>query len=382
MSATEQAKEIYRREFGDEPEVVVRSPGRVNLIGDHTDYNNGLSLPMAIDRDVSIALRSIPRGKTKVYSAQEDEWGSFDANAPSEHEPWIGYLEGVANELMTAGHTLVDWQGAIASTVPAASGLSSSAALELATSMAFSIVSGIEWNALEMAKASQRAEQDWVGMRCGLLDQMSSAMGRPETAMIIDFETLEVSWVGIPPGVEIAIVDSGIARGLLDSAYNERRHECERAAAALGLPYLRGIDPLVVEEPGIPLTEAERARARHVLTENLRVLAFASALEKKDLEDAGAIMFASHRSMSHDFEASTPEIDRLVSIAASTEGCHGARMTGGGFGGAIVALVDEQRTSSFLAEVTSRYGEATGIETTGFIARPAAGTTNEIPREA
>ena len=233
----------FQTRFGAAPDFVVRAPGRVNLIGEHTDYNDGFVLPMAIDRAVWIALRPRDDGQVAAYSLDFDDEARFDAKAPA-REPagWQAYLKGVAWALREAGHSLTGWEGVVSGDVPRGSGLSSSAALELATARAFAAVSGFAWDAPAMALLGQKAENLWVGVNCGIMDQMVSAAAAAGSALLIDCRTLATEAVALPAGCAVVIMDTGTRRGLVDSAYNERRARCEAAAKALGVAALRDVD--------------------------------------------------------------------------------------------------------------------------------------------
>ena len=303
------------------------APGRVNLIGDHTDYSGGLVLPMAIDLGTTVEGR---RGGDVVRLRSDGQEGEavvpLDITAPaSVSPPWARYVAGVVAVLRPAhGFT-----GRVSSTLPIGAGLSSSAALEVAVALAL----GFEGSSIDLALACQRAEQEASGVPSGVMDQLASAAGVDGAALLIDCSALTVAPAPLPEGVEVVVVHSGQSRGLVDSAYAQRRAEVEAAAADLGP--LRTADPDAVQLLADPVV---RARARHVVTENERVRRFAAALSAGDLATCGALMLASHESLRSDFEVSTPRLDALVARLAATPGVHGARLTGAGFGGCTVAL--------------------------------------------
>ncbi|MCU0271146.1 MAG: galactokinase [Acidimicrobiales bacterium] len=305
------------------------APGRVNLIGDHTDYAGGLAVPMAIDLGTSVVGE--PGGERIVlHSEQLDGLVELPLRPedPAAVEPtWGRYVAGVAAELQPD----VGFTGVVRSTVPVGSGLSSSAALELATALAL----GFRGPARELAALCQRAEQRASGVPCGIMDQLTSACGVADHALVIDFTTLAVERVPVPAGAEVVVVHSGEARALAGSAYADRRAQVEAAAALIGS--LHDADPGDLERVDDPLV---RRRARHVLTENARVRAFAEAFSSGDLIGAGRLMAQSHASLRDDFEVSTPTLDALVERLCATTGVHGARLTGAGFGGCVVALTD------------------------------------------
>ncbi len=306
------------------------APGRVNLIGDHTDYVGGLAMPMAIE--LVTEVRGERGGdRVELRSDQEPEPALVDLADPLGSTPgrripeWARYVAGVVAELAPEqGFT-----GTITSTVPVGSGLSSSAALEVAVALAI----GFGGSPLELARACQRAEQTATGVPCGIMDQLTSVMGVEGHALLVDFASLEVEPVPLPAAVEVVVVHSGQVRALVASAYAERRSTCEAAERAIGP--LRTATP---EEVATIADPVQRRRARHVVTENRRVLDFVEALRAGDLGQAGALMTASHRSLAADFEVSTPELDAIVERLTSTAGVFGARLTGAGFGGCVVAL--------------------------------------------
>lgn len=305
------------------------APGRVNLIGDHTDYAGGLACPMAIDLGTTVVLR---RGGDVVSLVSEGQAEPavvpLAVSSPSSVTPgWARYVAGVVSVLRPE----VGGVGTVSTTLPVGAGLSSSAALELSLALAL----GFEGSPLDLARLCQRAEHAAVGLPSGLLDQVASACGRAGHAMVVDFTTLDVSYVPLPPDVEVVVVDSEQPRSLAGTAYADRREDCERAAATIGPLASATLDDVERLDD-----ELLRRRARHVVSENARVRAFATALSSDDLAAAGRLMRESHASLAGDFEVSTPAIDRLVEKIGETEGVHGVRMTGGGFGGCLVALTD------------------------------------------
>lgn len=304
------------------------APGRVNLIGDHTDTTGGLVLPMAID--LCTVVQGRPGGDRVVLTSAEEPESAvvpLDVTDPAVVEPgWARYVAGVVAELRpTVGFT-----GTVTTTLPVGAGLSSSAALEVAVALAL----GFGGIPLELALLTQRAEQRASGVPCGIMDQLASAAGVDGHALLIDCHDLTVTPVRLPPDVEVRVVHSGEARRLAGSAYAERRAAAEAAEAVLG-PLRLVTDPAAVDRLDHPVL---RRRARHVITENARVRAFADALWSGDLTGLGRLMTASHASLRYDFEVSTPGLDRLVDRLSATPGVHGVRLTGAGFGGCVVAL--------------------------------------------
>lgn len=371
--------EAFEERFGGRPTLVARAPGRVNLIGEHTDYNDGFVLPMAIDRAVWIALRPAEKHRVSVHSLDFDETGSFELKCLRHGaEGWLEYVRGVAWALEQAGHTdLRGWEGVAAGDVPVGAGLSSSAALELAAAWAFAGVSGLAWEPEEMARIAQKAENQWVGVNSGIMDQMISAAGQEGHALLIDCRSLETRAVPLPPGTSVVILDTGTRRGLVDSAYNERRAQCEAAARFFGVPALRDVELATFERRAHELDEETRRRARHVITENARTRRAADALERGDTAEVGWLMDESHRSLRDDFEVSRRELDLIVSLARAHAGCHGARMTGAGFGGCALALVDADAAEALAREVSERYTAAVGLVPSVYVSAAAGGASLE-----
>ena len=370
--------EVFAREFGGEPEVLVRAPGRVNLIGEHTDYNDGFVLPLAIERAVWIGLRRRDDTMVDVWSVDFDKDASFDAAAPEMGGPaWLEYLKGTAWALLDAGHALRGWSGAMASDVPIGAGLSSSAAIELATARAFQSTSGFDWDAPAMALLAQRAENRWVGVNCGIMDQMISATGVEGHAMLIDCRSLELTPVPLPEGTSVVILDTATRRGLVDSAYNERRTQCQAAAEFFGVKALRDVRLPLLEVRSIELDPTIAKRAMHVVSENERTVAAAAAMRDGDAAALGELMNASHESLRDDFEVSSEALDTIVEIARAQDGCHGARMTGAGFGGCAVALVEAEAAVRIATDVAHRYLAAFGIMPSVYVTEAMDGATIE-----
>ncbi|HUF13729.1 MAG TPA: galactokinase [Longimicrobiales bacterium] len=354
----------FQQRFGEPPAFLVRAPGRVNLIGEHTDYNDGFVLPLAIERAVWIALRARDDSEVRVRSVDFSEGARFDAARPERGggPAWGEYLKGTAWALAEAGFPVAGWEGVMAGDVPIGAGLSSSAALELATARAFAALSDGDWNGPVVARLAQRAENEWVGMNCGIMDQMISAVGVAGHAVLIDCRTLDATPVPLPTGTAIVILDTTTRRGLVDSAYNERRRQCEEAAAYFGVRALRDLTADVLELRLDELEEATGHRARHVVTENARTLAAAEAMTDGDAAALGDLMNESHASLRDDFEVSSEALDAIVEAARGSDGCYGARMTGAGFGGCGVALVERAAVGDFVRDVARAYQLRTGLE--------------------
>jgi galactokinase len=352
----------FEQRFGTPPAFLIRAPGRVNLIGEHTDYNDGFVLPLAIDRAVWIALRPRADRNVQVHSLDFADSTTFSLDRlERSNGGWAEYVKGVGWVLQDTGRTLRGWEGVLAGDVPVGAGLSSSAALELAVARAFAAVSEIPWDAAAMARLGQRAENEWVGVRCGIMDQMISASGRAGHALLIDCRSLRSEAVPFPPGTTVVVLDTATRRGLVDSAYNERRSQCEAAARAFGVAALRDVTPERFEAEADRLDEITRRRARHVVTENERTLRAAESMRRGDALALGRLMNASHDSLRDDFAVSSRELDIMVECGRAHPACLGIRMTGAGFGGCAVALVRGEDVHGFTSAVAARYQSATGL---------------------
>ena len=359
---------------------VVRAPGRVNLIGEHTDYNEGFVLPMAIERDVLIAFAPRPDRQVVLHSLDFGEAATFslDDIRKEEEHPWSNYPRGVARELEAAGVRLRGIDAVIQGNVPIGAGLSSSAAFEVAAALAFLTASDAPMDRVQMALIAQRAENRFVGMQCGIMDQFVSALGQAGHALFIDCRDLSHRAVPMPRGVRVVICDTMTRRGLVSSAYNERRQQCEEAVRVLQtvLPGLRALRDLTAEQlarHGHLLSPVVRRRAAHVVSENARVQEAVRALELGQAETFGRLMDSSHASLRDDYEVSSAELNLMVELARSLPGCLGARMTGAGFGGATVNLVREEAVETFVEAVAARYQERTGLKPEVTVSTAAAG---------
>lgn len=385
--AEARAVEAFRERFGGEPRWRARAPGRVNLIGEHTDYNEGFVLPFAIDRAVWVAAR--PRSDRQVHLIAADfgEEARFalDGLAPGGVRGWAAYPAGVAWALEGAGMRLPGLEAAFAGDVPIASGLSSSAAVEVAFAVTWAALGGHEVPRLELARLCQRAENEFVGVRCGIMDQMAALFGRRGCALLMDCRSLETRPVPIPEEAVILVADSGVRRALAASAYNERRAQCEEAVRRLrarypGIRALRDVTPAQLEAARAELPEGIYRRARHVVTENERVMQAVAALARGDLQALGELLNASHESLRGDYEVSAPELDTLVEAARSVSGVYGARLTGAGFGGSILALVRREAVPAAGEAITRAYRDRFGRTPVWFVVTPDEGAT--VYREA
>lgn len=379
---TARAADVFLAAFGQPATIRVQAPGRVNLIGEHTDYNGGLVLPCAIGYRTVIVARPRDDRRMRVVAADyDDAIDEYALDKPIERlaaPMWANYVRGVVHELLQrepGGRSLRGMDMVIAGDVPQGAGLSSSASLSVAVCTLFSALPDYPGlGPIEAALVAQRAENDFVGCKCGNMDQISSACGVQDHALLIDCRSLEVSPVPIPAGAAIMIVESHITRGLVDSAYNTRRAQCEEAARHFGVPALRDVDLATLAEKGGGLDPVTLRRARHVVSENERVVAAAEALAAGDLERMGELMAASHASMRDDFEITVPAIDRLVDIVKEAIGqAGGVRMTGGGFGGCVVALVPEELVEAARQALARDYLAPNGAQATVHVCRAAAG---------
>ncbi|MGI9614114.1 MAG: galactokinase [Acidimicrobiales bacterium] len=354
QSAVERAASAHRDRWGSAAEFVARAPGRVNLIGEHTDYNDGFVFPMAIPADTAVAVSRAPGGDpTELVSegfgrVELAATEVFDAN-PIDVTHWAAHVQGVRLLLAKHGVTVPAWRATVATDIPIGASLSSSAALEVAVTMALLELSGTRWSALDVAKLGQRVENDVLGLPSGIMDQLVSAVAVAGHASLIDCRSLDVRPVALPDGAAVAIMDTGTRRKLTESAFADRRETCVRAAKTLGVKSLRDASTGDLDRLAGDDLVIERRRARHVITENARTVEAAAAMVASDAVALGSLMTDSHRSLRDDYEVSGPALDRIVEVARSAPGCLGARMTGGGFAGCAVALVERDRTDEFLA---------------------------------
>ncbi len=366
--------ERFAQQFSGEPQFVVRSPGRVNLIGEHTDYNDGFVLPMAIDRAIWIALRARGDRRVVVHSVDFDQRAEFSVDDLSrEGTGWIEYLKGTAWSLREAGYQLAGWEGALVGDVPVGAGLSSSAALEMATARAFAAVGQWQWEPAEMARLAQRAENQWVGVACGIMDQLVAGCGLEDHALLIDCRSLSVEPVPLPAGVAVVVLDTGTRRGLVDSAYNERRSQCAAAAEFFRVEALRDVGLELFQRAAPDLDEVVRRRAFHVITENERTRHAAEAMRRGEVQALGVLMKQSHTSLRDDYEVSCETLNTMVESAADHPACYGARMTGAGFGGCAVALIDRAAADDFVQQTARAYHQRTGMEPAVYVCRATAG---------
>jgi galactokinase len=371
---TQTLEQSFSTYFNAKPQFIVRAPGRVNLIGEHTDYNDGFVLPMAIDRAFWIALSPRADSQVRVRSLDLEVDSAFELHSMAKGEGWLEYLKGVANELQKAGHALKGFDAVMTGDVPRAAGLSSSAAVELATARAFAAVSGFVWDAAKMAKISQKAENEWVGVNCGIMDQMASAACKEGFALFLDCRTLEYQHAPLPKNTSVVILDTSTRRGLVDSAYNERRSQCEEAAHWFGVKALRDVSVDEFERSN-GLSEVVMKRARHIITENARVLEAVDVMKAGNVKRLGELFNASHNSLRDDFEVTNEALDQIVECAQQQSSCYGARMTGAGFGGCAVALVQEENAREFTNAVSAAYKQRSGLDASVYVCKASEGAS-------
>jgi galactokinase len=364
----------FEAHFAEQPAYTVRAPGRVNLIGEHTDYNDGFVLPCAIGPATMVAASARTDGKVNVIAA--DFEGATDSFAldhiTASTQGWTNYVRGMVDALKKAGLPLVGANLAIAGNLPKGAGLSSSASLEVAVGQAMLALTATSVDRTRLAQIAQAAECNFVGTQCGIMDQLISAQGKAGNALLIDCRSLALTDAPVPDDMAIMIVHSGVTRGLVEGHYNERRRQCEAAAKAMGVSALRDADMDLLN--ATPLDPITRARARHVIGENKRALDAAAALAKGDLATLGVLMAQSHASMRDDFEITVPAIDQLVALLQTSIGPQGgARMTGGGFGGACVAILGADKVGHVRSVVEQGYRTPDGDLPLILIERPSPG---------
>lgn len=363
----------YERLFRTRPSFLTKAPGRVNLIGEHTDYNEGFVLPMAIDRSVQIALRPRKDQHVVVHSLEFQETVEFDVTRLTKGNGWGEFIKGAAWAMEKEGRFLTGWNGVMTGNVPPGAGLSSSSAVTMAAILAFSSAGGHEMEPVTAAHLGHIAEDQWIGVHGGIMDQMVSMLSQPGHALFLDCRSSEFEQIPLPRGVMVAILDTGTRRDLVNSAYNDRRRECEEAARALGVRSLRDMDEAKFASLATRLDEVTRRRARHVITENRRVLEAVKAMREGDAVTLGSLLDASHASLRDDFEVSSAPLNTIVDDARQQPGCLGARLTGAGFAGCAIALVDQEKCPPFADKVKEKYFNITGKKPSIFLTRAARG---------
>ena len=374
------AVESFRKRYGKDPADVAFAPGRVNVIGEHTDYNDGFVLPAAVDLATYIAFAPRADGRVRFYSDMVDEEVEFDLDAKAkEGLPfWAHYPWGVGMSLLEKGLEVQGFDGYATSSVPQGGGLSSSASFEVSTALAYLGRRASKVRKLDLAVLARRAENAYVGTNCGIMDQFSSVFGTEGHAILLDCRSLKYRQVGFPQAVALVVADTGVRHVLGESGYHRRQEECAAAAgilaeAAKGVKNLRDVSILVLNRKAALLGDVLFRRTRHVVTENARVKEAADAMAAGDLKRLGALMGDSHRSLKFDYEVSCAQLDTMVDLAEGLEGHYGTRMTGGGFGGCTVSLVDSGKAGDFARELVRRYEAAAKNKSAAYIVRPGRG---------
>lgn len=379
--------ERYTQLFSEDPTVIATAPGRVNLIGEHTDYNRGYVLPIALDRKIHIAAGPRKDNILMMHSVdvQESVHVSLDDLKFDSSSLWSNYPKGVARLLLDKGFPVRGANLCIRGNIPIAAGLSSSAALEVASVLAFRALNAFDISMMDLISLSCRAEVEFVGVRCGIMDQFVSVMGRKDHALFLDCATLEYRHVPFPGGIRLVICDTGIRRELARSAYNQREAECDDAVRQLarlkpGIRSLRDISMQEFQQMRASLTPLAQRRAAHVIHENQRVLQSIEAMLENDLRQLGTLMVSSHVSLRDQFEVSCRELDAFVELALDSPGVYGARMTGAGFGGCAICLVEESALDPLIEHLRVAYPKAVGRSLTVYLTRPDNGARLYNPR--
>lgn len=368
----------FAEAFSTPAEFVIKAPGRVNLIGEHTDYNDGFVLPCAIEYATLVAVSARTDNLINVialdYAGESDQFNLDEPIEFIDSKMWANYVRGVVSELIKRGHSLQGCNIAITGNVPQGAGLSSSAALEVGIADSFNQLCKLEISKQDLALISQAAENNFVGCACGIMDQLISASGKDGKALGIDCRTLELTDVSIPSGMTILMVNSNVKRGLVDSEYNTRRQQCEQAAKFFGVSHLRDVSVTHFEANKQALDPLVAKRAEHVIYENQRTLDAMAAFNHSDIKLISQLMRQSHESMKSLFAITTPQIDFLVDLIHAEIGdTGGVRMTGGGFGGCIVALVADDAVNGVIALIERNYHKQTGLHESIYSSRPVKG---------
>lgn len=381
-SRLDNLRAAFRNAYANSAEVrLFRAPGRVNLIGEHTDYNDGFVLPLAIDRDTIVAAAPRDDRRVRVLSLNVNEQEEFDLDHPGQRQRglWLDYVEGIAQMLSESGAKLRGADLALESDVPSGAGLSSSAALEMSVGLALLSLSNVEVERVALALAGQKTEHLYVGTQSGIMDQLVVLNGRKGNALLIDCRSLETTQIPLDTSNTVVVIcDTHVKHSLASSAYNTRRAECEEGVRLLRevLPDVRALRDVSFEDfekHQDRLPDTIKRRCRHIITENARTLDAASALRSSDINEVGRLMFESHESLRDDYEVSCVELDRLVEIAAGVEGVTGARMTGGGFGGCTVNLVQRDTLATFNEKVAREYAETVNNNLSIYVAEASDG---------
>ncbi|MEZ8966758.1 galactokinase [Vibrio breoganii] len=371
-------KSSFEQVLNYKPTHIIQAPGRVNLIGEHTDYNDGFVLPCAINYQTMVAAAkrddNIVRVISVDYDNAVDEFDITQEIVFQQDKMWANYIRGVVKCLLGRGFKFKGADISVTGNVPQGAGLSSSAALEVVIGQTFKVLYQLEISQAEIALNGQQAENEFVGCNCGIMDQMISAEGRENHAMLLDCRSLETKSVSMPEDMSVVIINSNKKRGLVDSEYNTRREQCEEAARIFAVKALRDVTIEQLEGKVSELDDVVFKRARHVITENNRTLEATDALIAGDMKRMGELMAESHASMRDDFEITVSEVDTLVEIVKNVVGsAGGVRMTGGGFGGCIVALVPPSLVEEIKSSVEQQYEAATGLKESIYVCQAKQG---------
>ena len=370
---------IFRSHFQGRPRIAL-TPGRINLIGEHTDYNDGFVLPMAIDRYVGVAFAPRVDERLRVYAADFDELRTIPLNdlLPESYDGWTRYVAGTAWALREAGLPVRGADLAIHGNVPVASGLSSSAALAMAVALSLFTIGDTKWDPTLAAKLGQRAENEFVGVSCGIMDHFAAAASGHGAALLLDCRSLDIRKVSIPEQAAIVVMDTGVRRRLTDGIYNERFASCQEAVRMIrsrngAITALRDVSAETLQSLRSEMDPTTFRRSSHVIAETWRPVQMADALERGDLETAGRLMGDSHESLRDLYEVSCEELDYMVAVAAQHSACYGARLTGAGMGGCAVALVDRAGAEDFIDAVRTRYDARFSWRSSFFLSEPSDG---------
>ena len=385
MKQAAEVSKAFEALYGRKPRVF-RAPGRVNLIGEHTDYNDGFVMPAAIEFSTFVAAAERPDRKLAIYSENFSESREFPLDDPAAHgeKHWSDYVRGIAFALERNGHKVCGADLYIRGEVPIGSGLSSSAAIEVSTALALLAVSGIELDRKQIALLGQQAENEFVGMRCGIMDQFISCHGKANHALMLDCRSLDYRLLPLPANARLVICNTMVHHALASGEYNKRRADCEAGVKHLaqflpGIKALRDVSEAQLERYGNGLPEVVYRRCRHVVSEDGRMEQAAVALNAGHLETFGELMYASHASLRIDYAVSCEELDIMVDLASRVKGVYGARMTGGGFGGCTINLVQAEHVDEFKATVAPGYEKATGKAPVIYVTSAVEGAEEVTP---
>ena len=372
----------FEAAFDRRPALMARAPGRINLIGEHTDYHEGFVLPAAIDRQVVVAAAPRHDRRLCVVSASYDDRRTIDLDhlAPTGQTRWHDYVAGTAWALLDSGHGVSGADLAIRTDLPIGAGLSSSAALEVAVARALCGISNLAWAPVRMAQLARRAENAFVGIGCGIMDQLAAAAGVEGHALLLDCRSLDITPVAIPHGTTVVVIDTGVRRALGSTEYDARRQACDAALIQIrrahpAVKTLRDVDAAMLDTVRGALDPAAARCAAHVVAETARPARLAATLGHGRFRDAGALLNESHASLRDLYAVSSPELDLVTDLARDMAGCYGARMTGAGFGGSAIALVDTNHASAFVAAMTAACAARPSLTGQAFACHPAAGAS-------